>query len=128
MTSENSFKGFIVSRAIEYNGSHALRIIEVVAEDDHIGEIINEFASVIDSSTFEYVDVYTSGINNKTLVIKNFENISDSNDIVVPDHFEPYEKKNIDIYFMTSNKERAILFKGDGDQDRPSLKSITETI
>ena len=128
VASENFFKGFIVSRVIKHNGSHALRIIEVVAEDDLIGEIIDEFATTISSSTFEYVDVYASSINNKTFAIKNFEDISSSNDIIVPDHFEPYEKKNIDIHFMTSNKQGTILFKGDGDQDRPSIKSITKGI
>ena len=124
--SEDSFIGFIVSRVIEHNKSSALRIIEVVAEDDLIGEIIDEFANIITSSTFEYIDVYLSGINNKTYNIKNFEDISSSSDIIVPDHFEPYEKKNIDIHYMTSYKKGAILFKGDGDQDRPSLKSVAK--
>ena len=123
VTSENFFKGFIVSRVIKYNGSHALRIIEVVAEDNLIGEIIDEFATTISSSSFEYVDVYVSSINNQSFAMKNFEDISSSNDIIVPDHFEPYEKKNIDIHFMTSNNQGTILFKGDGDQDRPSIKS-----
>ena len=59
-----------------------------------IGEIIDEFATIITSSTFEYIDVYLSGIKNKTYNIRNFEDISNSSDIIVPDHFEPYEKKN----------------------------------
>lgn len=121
VTTKDFFKGFIVSRVINYNNSNALRIIEVVAEDDYIGEIIDEFATTINSSTFEYIDVYLSNLNNKTFQIKNFEDISSSNKIIVPDHFEPFERKNIDIYFMTSSEQGAILFKGDGDQDRPNI-------
>jgi len=125
VTSKSFFKGFIVSRVIHCNGSQALRIIEVVAEDDNIGKIIDESATIINSSNFEYIDVYLSNLNNKIFQIKNFEDISNSKNIIVPDHFEPYERKNIDIHFMTSSEQGAILFKGDGDQDRPSLKNET---
>tara|TARA_B100000767_G_scaffold180741_1_gene168680 strand:- start:1726 stop:2736 length:1011 start_codon:yes stop_codon:yes gene_type:complete len=115
------FQGFVVSRAVEHQGSHALRIIEVVSQDKLISDIINNFANIINDSAYEYVDVYASGLNNQILATKNFENIFDSEDIIVPDYFQPFEKKNIDIYYMTSGEEGTILFKGDGDQDRPNI-------
>jgi hypothetical protein len=121
VTLRGVFKGFIVLRAVEHQGNQALRIIEVVSKDKHISEIICDFASIINGSPYEYVDVYASRLNNKILSTKNFENISNSTGVIVPDYFQPFEKKNIDIYYMTSGSEGTILFKGDGDQDRPNI-------
>ena len=44
--------------------------------------------------------------------------------MIIPNHFEPFERKNIDIYcaFKSNYKNKIIrLFKGDGDGDRPSI-------
>lgn len=38
---------------------------------------------------------------------------------IMPDYFAPFEQRNIDIYYM-SEIEDVILFKGDGDMDRPN--------
>ena len=47
----------------------------------------------------------------------------DSDDIIIPNYFEPFLKKNIKIYFFIDRSledSRIIIFKGDGDQDRPN--------
>lgn len=117
------FKGLIISREIQYNGSKVLRIVDVIADNNEIEDIINNFANIINNSEYEYVDIYLSGVNNREVFLSNYEKISKSSDIIVPNHFEPFESKNIDIYYMSSNIEKSIIFRGDGDQDRPSSKS-----
>ena len=54
----------------------------------------------------------------------NYELISDSQKITIPDYFSPFKQKNIDIYFFTSNNRFGCLFKGDGDQDSPRTSLI----
>ena len=51
----------------------------------------------------------------------NYELISDSQEITVPDYFSPFEQKNIDIHFFTTHNQPTCLFKGDGDQDNPRI-------
>ena len=40
---------------------------------------------------------------------------------IIPEYFEPFVNKNIDLYSAyISNEKNIRLFKGDGDMDRPS--------
>ena len=39
---------------------------------------------------------------------------------IIPNYFEPFEQKNVDIYFVSNVMENLHLYRGDGDQDRPS--------
>ena len=116
------FQGFIVSREVKHGGGIALRIIEVVSQNQNITDIINDFATVLNNSAYEYIDVYASGLDENILTSKNYEKIVDAADIIVPEYFQPFEMKNIDINYVTTAKEKITLFKGDGDQDRPNFK------
>ncbi len=122
VTLKNVFQGFVVSREVKHDGGIALRIIEVVSKNENITNIINDFATILKDSNYEYLDVYASGLDENILTSKSYEKITNSPNIIVPDYFQPFEMKNIDIYYVTTSKKTTILFKGDGDQDRPNLK------
>jgi hypothetical protein len=48
-------------------------------------------------------------------------------EVVIPDHFEPFEFKNVEMNFALKiseeirEKAQVRLFKSDGDQDRPNI-------
>lgn len=116
------FQGFIVSREVKHDRGIALRIIEVVSHNKNTTSIINDFATVLNDSAYEYIDVYASGLDKNILTSKNYENINDADGTIVPEYFQPFEMKNIDIHYVSTAKETITLFKGDGDQDRPNFK------
>lgn len=118
---DKSFLGMVISREVKHLTGKALRIIDVLADDKDVSKIINEFAITLTGSykKCEYVDVYASNLDMKLLITGNYELISDSHEIVVPDYFSPFEKRNIDIFFFNTYKHPVCLFKGDGDQDNP---------
>jgi len=124
----NIFKGLIILRKVIYKNSTALRIIDIISDDENIPLIINDTAGIINNTNYEYIDVYVSGINNKKFLNNNFENIIKDNNIIVPDHFDPFEKKNNDILYASSNTTKNIFFKGDGDQDQPRLAETIKGI
>ena len=111
----------VVSREVKHLTGKALRIIDVLADDKDISKIINEFAITLTGSynKCEYVDVYASNLDMKLLTMGNYELISDSHKIIVPDYFSPFEQRNIDIFFFNTHEQPVCLFKGDGDQDNP---------
>jgi len=119
---KNFYLGLVVSREVEHLSGRALRIIDVFAENNNISRIINEFASILKKSCYEYIDVYASNLDMKLLRKGNYELISDSQKITIPDYFSPFEQKNIDIHFFTTDNQPTYLFKGDGDQDNPRIK------
>ena len=47
-----------------------------------------------------------------------------TNEIIIPDYFEPFEQRNISLYFtykLKDKNDRHIKIKGDADQDRPNI-------
>ena len=72
---------------------------------------------------YEFIDLYSYGVPNKILDKVGFCNIKNHPNIIIPDYFEPYLKKNNDLYcgFKSNlnNSKFIRLFKGDGDQDHP---------
>ena len=120
------FQGFIVSREVKHGGGIALRIIEVVSQNQNITDIINDFATVLNNSAYEYIDVYASGLDENILTSKNYEKIVDAADIIVPEYFQPFEMKNIDINYVTTAKEKITLLKEMEIKIGPTSKSQHE--
>jgi len=63
------------------------------------------------------------GLPEKEFIKSGFVKAGDSQNLVIPDYFEPFVKSNIDIFFARKSENienDIILFKGDGDQDRPN--------
>ena len=69
----------------------------------------------------EYIDFLCSGLSSTMMLRAGFIKVND--DVVIPNYFEPFVKKNIFINFFTESsldEENLRIFKADGDQDRPS--------
>ena len=119
---KNFYLGLVVSREVQHLSGRAIRIIDVLAEDSNISRIINEFVITLKKSCHEYIDVYASNINKSLLINGNYDVVSDFQKVIIPDYFSPFEQKNIDIHFCTTDNRPACLFKGDGDQDNPRIR------
>ena len=85
-------------------------------------ELLKNFTPIIDKMLVkfncEYADCYETGVDDKVFSAGGWLSVSDSGNIM-PDYFAPFEQRNIDIYYM-SEIDGVILFKGDGDMDRPN--------
>ncbi len=114
---ENSTRSILVFRIQEHNRSRALRLIDCIGNnyEKNLAQVADKLMSELDC---EYTDFYEAGLNEDKLNSNGWRKVKDDKNII-PDYFAPYECKNVDIHYSTSNIE-AVLFKGDGDQDRPS--------
>ena len=110
---DKSFLGLVISREVKHLTGKALRIIDVLADDKDISKIINEFAITLTGSykKCEYIDVYASNLDMKLLITGNYELISDSHEIVVPDYFSPFEKKILIYFFLTLTSNQFVYLK-----------------
>ena len=114
-------KIIIVFRNINIKKTNLLKIVDVIGNNNNIKYTGEALQSILKKFNAEYLDLYSYGINDKNLKFAGFINRYETNEII-PDHFEPFENKNIDINFGYIGKKNAIIsfFKGDGDMDRPS--------
>ena len=62
--------------------------------------------------------MYEKGVDSNILQKAGWIKL-DETDNIIPNYFSPYEQINVDINYCTSD-ENIVLFRGDGDQDRPN--------
>ncbi|NBH74038.1 hypothetical protein D3Z51_18940 [Clostridiaceae bacterium] len=111
-------KLFVVLRVQPCNGSKALRLIDCIGDHGLIRFLAPMLDRLLDSLGCEYVDCYEAGVDGGIFRDGGWLPVPGSGN-TIPEYFSPFEQKNIDIYYM-SEIDGAILFKGDGDMDRPN--------
>lgn len=112
-----------VTRVQNYENSNIIRIIDFYGNQNTLDVFSNFIYNLLKKKSYEYVDFYCFGMNHKKLTSAGFSLINEkNNNVIIPDYFYPFEKKNIQISFFvnTKNIEKIKIFKGDGDMDRPS--------
>ncbi len=80
------------------------------------------FLEILKKYGAEYLDFYSYGIPLNILKKAGLKNKKKYKKLIIPDYFEPFVNKNINIIigyrkFNINGKVR--IFKADGDQDRP---------
>jgi len=121
--STNNVDGFFVTRICKFKEKKALRIIDFFGHEKALIGIKEPLEKLIININAEYVDFYEYGIKkyimSKTGLSKNKFNKK----IIIPNHFEPYERKNIILSWASRSHNSFMkhIFKGDCDQDRPSI-------
>jgi hypothetical protein len=114
----NDKKLFVVLRVQEYNDSALLRVIDCIGDHELFQHFTPELDRLLEEYGCEYADCYESGVRDEIFLKGGWKMVVGSGNIM-PDYFAPFEQRNIDIYYM-SEIEDVILFKGDGDMDRPN--------
>lgn len=113
---------------------HSLVVMrELVVQDIRIGRIVDYLGcvdylrycnkglnNIIKERGYEYIDFYEFGIQENVLFEAGFVK-KNPETMIIPNYFEPFLQENVDIHFFTTKNEPVFLFKGLGDQDRPSI-------
>lgn len=114
-------KTIVVLREIELNNRKCIRIVDIIGEEKLLILLNNYIEKKFISKKYEYIDLYEIGIDENILKKLGFIERKEQDLNIIPNYFEPFEQKNIEIYYATSSDKNYRIFKGDGDQDRPSL-------
>ena len=109
---------FIV-RKINIIDSSCLRIVDIIGNIKCNINLNKSLQSLLSQHSCEYIDCLNSGIKEKYFNKLGFS--LKNNRTVIPEYFEPFVRKNIDIYIAYKPKLKDfVVYKGDGDQDRPN--------
>ena len=111
-------KLFIVLRVQTCLDSAVLRVIDCIGDHELFRDFTPEIDRLLENYGCEYADCYETGVADCVFEQGGWLPVTESGNIM-PDYFAPFEQRNIDICYM-SELEGAVLFKGDGDMDRPS--------
>ena len=61
------------------------------------------------------------GIPSDIIETLGFDLLDPKGNLVIPNYFEPFLRKNILIDIAIKSKHDCVIFKADSDQDRPSI-------
>ncbi len=112
-------RSILIGREVSYGNSYAYKIVDYLGYYEDLAGTASCFYNFIDERKYEYIDLYCYGIPDEILKTAGFcKRVAD--EIIIPNYFSPFERKNVDIYFSSSQNEGLNVFRGDGDQDRPS--------
>ena len=108
-----------VIRKITVQNSSCLRIVDMIGNLEFNKDLSQELNKILAVHQSEYIDVLNYGIKEEVFIHQGFRRRTDN--IIIPNYFEPFERRNVDIEFaIKTSQEKYIIFKGDSDQDRPN--------
>ena len=111
-------EAIIVLRTQTYENSSVIRFVDYIGSLEVLPSVTNLLDDLLEVQKAEYIDIYEAGVSEQLLIRGGWTKVETSGNII-PNYFAPFEQSNVDIYYSTANKN-AILFRGDGDQDRPN--------
>lgn len=111
----------MIIRKINVEDSSCLRLVDIYGDISSSGNLSSEIIQVLKAEKAEYIDCYNYGLEESLFENMGFQKrISD--EVILPNYFEPFMQKNVDIgYAVKTQYPQYVFFKGDADQDRPNL-------
>lgn len=118
VTKQDERSLLIICREQKINDSACIRIVDMLGNYQMLPSFTKWIDEEMSFSGYEYIDCYVSGVSDVLFREAGWNDV-DSSSNIIPNYFDPYEKRNVDIYF-SSKPMGVVLFRGDGDQDRPN--------
>lgn len=115
-------EALLVCRVQEAEGGRVYRVIDCLGDLSCIAGCGKLFEQVFSEADYEYADCLVCGIDETLMAAAGFARRREEDGNVVPNYFEPFERRNITIHNFMPKNVPAVMFKGDGDQDRPNFR------
>lgn len=118
LDNEKKAKLLVIFRVLDTNMGKVIRLVDCIGDFSYIRGISRLTDHILMSNKAEYADCYEVGLPDEYMREAGYLKVEGSGN-VIPNYFSPFVQENIDIFYF-SNDPTIVLFKGDGDQDRPS--------
>lgn len=117
---QDKTEAILVGREVAANGNICFRIVDYYGEETAFCNAAYALDELMREQDYEYIDFCNYGMNDKVMKQAGFQNVKHDNNIV-PDFFEPFEQRNVDIYIYANSLLDVKIYKAFGDQDRPNI-------
>ena len=113
-----SVKSILITRVEKYKDKQICKIIDFYGDLDDLTKITSAIDNMLRINQYEYIDIYSFGVPKIIYQKAGFVECTDDSNII-PNYFNPFEQRNIDLYLVDPMIGDLRVFRGDGDQDRP---------
>lgn len=112
------YTGALVIRKESCEGQSILRVVDCLGDVSLLPHCTQALDQLLIDHDCEYLDLYCAGMEDAVLGSGGWLKVKDSGN-VIPNYFAPFVRENVDIRYTTTDPD-IVLFKADGDQDRPN--------
>lgn len=115
---------YLVTRTVasgEQGEIPVLRIVDYIGEDAVLPRIGAAVDKLLAKTGAEYADCYCAGIPAEVFAAMGFTERKPGDGAIIPNYLTPPLYDNTEYFYFTSKPEGFVMFKADGDQDRPNL-------
>lgn len=98
-----------------------VRLVDYIGPDEALPRIGGALDGILRGTGAEYMDCYNAGIAPQVWAAAGFRERLEGDGVVIPNYLTPPLHANTEYYYFTNQPEGFVLFKADGDQDRPNL-------
>ena len=112
--------GVIFFRRLFANNRSCIRVIDLVGAEICLKSAIGPLVQEMHINGDEYIDLLSWGLDEGQVNEAGFANCREFTDCVVPEYFSPFSQKTVELWLFTNLPDSEIIYKGDGDQDRPN--------
>lgn len=120
LATEGPRQGVLITRLCTHAGASALRVVDFIGDPLVLAGAGTAFETLLQSSGAEYLDFFSEGISSELKTAGLFD-AAQVPGLVLPGYFEPFDRGNVRLlYALRGPTSRAVLCKGDADQDRPN--------
>ena len=116
---------YVVTRTVtaqETGCAAVVRLVDFIGEDSVLPRIGAALDAILNHAGAEYMDCYNAGIPADVWLAAGFTERVEGDGCIIPNYLTPPVHENTEYYYFTNKPENFVLFKADGDQDRPNLK------
>ena len=112
--------GILVFRRSFANDRSCIRVIDVIGAEQCLRSAIWPLVREMQQNGDEYIDLLSWGLDGSQIKEIGFNDCRELVDYVVPEYFSPFSRTNVERWLFTNLPETEVIYKGDGDQDRPN--------
>lgn len=111
----------LMTRTVEVSGARVLRVADYVGAPERFPAFGPGIDRLLLETGAEYADCYCAGIPAATMAAAGFAERREDCPNILPNYLTPPLYENTEYYYFTSDSANFLMFKADGDQDRPNI-------
>lgn len=111
----------LVTRTVDVEGRRVLRVVDYIGPAEDFPLLGFGIDLLMKEQNIEYADCYCAGISAEQMAQAGWSERKEDCPNIIPNYLTPPLYENTEYYYFTSNSEHFMMFKADGDQDRPNI-------
>ena len=112
----------LVTRTVDVDGARVLRVVDYVGRPEEFSRLGAGIDALMRAEGAEYADCYCAGVAPEEMARAGFAERREDCANILPNYLTPPLYENTEYYYFTSDPAHFLMFKADGDQDRPNVE------